>query len=56
MPQISAPSGPRPAKDWVKILAKYREPDTLRSSFELAVTIGPFILLWALAWWSLDIS
>lgn len=44
------------ARDWVKILSAYREPDTWRSSFELAVTLGPFVLLWALAWWSLGIS
>lgn len=44
------------ARDWVTILSKYREPDALRSSFELAVTIGPFVFLWALAWWSLGVS
>lgn len=46
----------REAKAWVSILAKYREPSALRSSYELAVTIGPFILLWAAAWWSLSVS
>ncbi|MFV1599929.1 MULTISPECIES: fatty acid desaturase [unclassified Phaeobacter] len=44
------------ARDWVKILAQYRDPSPLRSSFELAVTVVPFLLLWALAWWSLSIS
>lgn len=44
------------ARDWIKILSKYREPDTGRSIFELAVTLGPFVLLWALAWWSLSVS
>ena len=44
------------ARDWVKTLAKYREPNQLRSVFELAVTFGPFVLLWALAWWSMSIS
>ncbi len=47
---------PREARDWVKVLSAYREPDALRSSFELAVTVGPFVTLWALAWWSLSIS
>jgi acyl-lipid omega-6 desaturase (Delta-12 desaturase) len=60
MPTHTVPTGPSPepqsAKDWVKILARYREPNPVRSSFELAVTIGPFVLLWALAWWSLGIS
>ncbi len=44
------------ARDWVKILATYREPNALRSSFELGVTLGPFVLLWVLAWWSLSVS
>src|SRR6056297_2170246 len=47
---------PRAATEWVKVLSAYREPSTLRSSFELAVTLGPFILLWALAWASLSVS
>lgn len=46
----------RAAKDWVKILAQYREPSTFRSIFELVVTLGPFALLWALAWMAMDIS
>lgn len=49
-PEIRAP------RDWVAILAQYREPSTLRSSFELGVTVGSFLLLWILAWVSLDIS
>ena len=44
------------AKDWVRILSAYREPDTFRSTYELGVTVGPFILLWALAWWSMSVS
>ena len=46
----------RAAKDWARIIASYREPDATRSLFELAVTVGPFFALWALAWWSLSIS
>lgn len=44
------------ARDWIKVLSAYREPDTLRSSFELAVTVGAFVLLWVLAWHALAIS
>lgn len=44
------------ARDWIKILADYREPDGLRSAYELAVTVGPFVALWVLAWYSLSIS
>ena len=46
----------RSARDWVKVLANYREPNQMRSIFELGVTFIPFILLWALAWWSLSVS
>lgn len=44
------------ARDWVKILAAYREPNQLRSGFELAISLVPFVALWALAWWSLGVS
>ena len=44
------------ARDWVKVLSGYREPSTLRSLFELAVTLGPFVILWGLAWLSLSVS
>ena len=44
------------ARDWVKVLSGYREPSTLRSLFELAVTLGPFVVLWGLAWLSLSVS
>ncbi len=44
------------ARDWVVILANYREPSTWRSWWELLVTAGPLLGLWALAWWSLDVS
>lgn len=46
----------RSSKEWARVLAKYREPDAARSWFELAVTLGPFVILWALAWWSMSIS
>ncbi|UWQ47373.1 fatty acid desaturase [Leisingera aquaemixtae] len=51
-PQAAA----RTARDWVKILAQYREPNPARSAFELAVTVVPFLMLWAAAWWSLSVS
>lgn len=43
-------------RDWVKVLAQYRDPSTRRSLTELAVTFGPFVALWALAWAALAIS
>ncbi|MGQ0610099.1 MAG: fatty acid desaturase [Paracoccaceae bacterium] len=60
MPQPSKPAsaapGARDAREWVQILAKYREPSTRRSVLELAATLVPFAALWALAWLSLSVS
>jgi len=47
-------------RSWTAVLAQYREPDNLRSVFEIVVTIVPFVALWALAallvtggfWWA----
>ena len=44
------------ARQWVLTLARYREPSTWRSLFELAVTLVPFLFLWGLAWIALDVS
>lgn len=46
----------RSARDWVRILAKYREPSTHRSILELLVTLVPFTLLWVLAWTMLSFN
>lgn len=46
----------RQAKDWVRVLAAYREPSNTRSFLELGLTLGPFFLLWALAWMALSVS
>jgi len=45
-----------PGRDWVQILARYREPNHGRSALELALSFLPFVALWALAWWALSIS
>lgn len=56
-PQVdTSETPPLSAREWVKVLASYREPRFRRSLFELAVSLGPFLLLWALAWWALSIS
>lgn len=49
-------SAPRDARAWLSTLARYRDPTTARSLFELAVTLIPFFALWALAWFSLSLS
>lgn len=52
----TAAAATRSAKEWVQVLAKYREPSTFRSVFELMATLVPFVLLWGLAWASLSVS
>lgn len=60
MPDTSAlekePHAAAAARDWLKTLATYRDPDHFRSYFELAVSLVPFLLLWSLAWWAMSIS
>lgn len=38
-------------RDWVQVLAKYRQPNNLRSSFELGISLIPFVVLWVAACW-----
>ncbi|CAN0479914.1 unnamed protein product, partial [Scytosiphon promiscuus] len=52
----SAASSHAPARDWVKVLAGYREPSMVRSLFELAVTMVPILILGGAAVWSTSIS
>ncbi|MGI9407985.1 MAG: fatty acid desaturase [Hyphomicrobiaceae bacterium] len=46
----------KPAREWLKVLARYRTPSTARSITEIVITGAPFALLWVAAWWSLGIS
>ncbi len=39
------------AREWVKVLAMYRDPNPVRSGFELGVSLVPFLALWVLACW-----
>ena len=43
-------------KALAKALARYREPDLRRSVLELAVTAVPFVILWALMLFSLEVG
>jgi omega-6 fatty acid desaturase (delta-12 desaturase) len=45
----------RDARVWTQILARYREPSRGRSTLEIIITAGPFVLLWALMWATLDL-
>ncbi|MGA9253501.1 MAG: fatty acid desaturase [Roseobacter sp.] len=44
------------ASDWVRVLAHYRQPDTGRSIFEIAVTLLPFFAIWGLCFALLSVS
>jgi acyl-lipid omega-6 desaturase (Delta-12 desaturase) len=41
---------------WPQMLARYRVPSPVRSVIELAITGGPFVLLWFLMWAALDLG
>lgn len=56
VPQATTLSADAPASAWVRHLAKFRDPDPARSSFELAVTLLPFLGIWAAAWAMLQVS
>ncbi|MEP2784133.1 MAG: fatty acid desaturase [Pseudoruegeria sp.] len=44
------------AREWVRVLAQYREPNTARSLLELTLTLLPFFTLWGAAWAALTVS
>jgi omega-6 fatty acid desaturase (delta-12 desaturase) len=52
----SPPAAKAEHKQWVKILARYRDPDPRRSLYELAITAVPFFALWALMLLCLDLG
>jgi omega-6 fatty acid desaturase (delta-12 desaturase) len=37
-----------------RLLTRYREPNSARGLFELAITVAPFLVTWALIWVALD--
>ena len=47
------PPLPFKARGWVQILGRYRKPSHARSIIEIAITFGPLLALWALAWTAL---
>jgi omega-6 fatty acid desaturase (delta-12 desaturase) len=46
----AAGRAPLDARQWARILSRYREPNHGRSIVEIAITLLPFATLWALAW------
>lgn len=51
--KAAAPAAPDP-RALLKEIAAYREPVPVRSVFELAITVVPFVLLWVAIWASID--
>jgi len=41
---------PAEARTLAQLLARYREPDSTRGGFELAITAVPFLVIWVLVW------
>ncbi|HEY6256281.1 MAG TPA: fatty acid desaturase [Xanthobacteraceae bacterium] len=44
------------ARDWARILPRYSPPNAARSIIELAITVVPLILVWALMWAALGVG
>lgn len=47
---------PDNAFKWAQTLARYRQPDTPRSLFEIAVSFVPLAVLWILACWTFNLG
>ena len=56
LPESRPETRSRSAREWLEVLASYREPNPSRSALEILVTIIPLAALWALAWAALSIS
>ena len=52
----NAPTSTANARDWAQVLARYREPNLARSTFELLITAGAFAVLWFLTWAALGLG
>lgn len=55
-PEAQSGENKKQPRDYMQLLAKYRQPDHFRSVLELIITVCVFFALWAAAWWSLSIS
>lgn len=52
----AAGSAPRDARAWAQVLIPYRDPSTPRSFVEIAITVVPFLALWAAMWFLMGFS
>jgi omega-6 fatty acid desaturase (delta-12 desaturase) len=46
--------GGHSARAWLRILARYRQPNRFRSAVELVITVVPLAVLWALTWLAVE--
>jgi len=44
------------SKEWLKIISKYNKPDAKKSIWQIVNSVGPYLLLWGLMYFSLQIS
>lgn len=44
------------ARDWLKVLSKYRSPSHTRSFLEIGMTVVPLLFFWGLAYWTMSFS
>ncbi|SOH95146.1 omega-6 fatty acid desaturase (delta-12 desaturase) [Monaibacterium marinum] len=56
MPENTSTAPARQPRDWIKVLAGYREPSNVRSSYELVISLIPFVALWVAACWVVQFS
>ena len=54
--KTTADANPVMERDWLAIVARYREPDVRRSVIEIIITAIPFVVLWAATWAALSVS
>ncbi len=54
--KTTADANPVMERDWLAIVARYREPNVRRSVIEIIITAIPFVVLWAATWAALSVS
>jgi acyl-lipid omega-6 desaturase (Delta-12 desaturase) len=56
MERTTAPSSKNNTATWRAAVAKYQHSDTWRSIWQLINSIGPYLILWVLMYYSLSVS
>jgi omega-6 fatty acid desaturase (delta-12 desaturase) len=55
-PESSSTEVEQSARDWLKVLSKYKNPSHTRSFLEIGMTVVPLMFLWGLAYWTMSYS